>query len=173
MSPSPYLLFNFWFDKSETRTKELWLWGELACLLTTNRILSDEIWKEGLPWMMSTIWNYLFTGHENFLHKQSYYSFTCDFHFGHFLFDLQICKLNIFPTPEFVEILPLSRLVNDSSTEVGSFGNISALPWAPTIFLNMLSQSTNYFGDTNEIFDAVIGANLTIMQTWNLSNFLN
>ena len=32
MSPSPYLLFNFWFYKSETRTKELWLWDELACL---------------------------------------------------------------------------------------------------------------------------------------------
>ena len=27
----------------------------------------------------------------------------------------------------------------------------------------MLSQSTNYFGDTNEVFDAVIAANLTIM----------
>ena len=31
--PSPYLLFIFWFDKSETRTKELWLWDELACLI--------------------------------------------------------------------------------------------------------------------------------------------
>ena len=35
--------------------------------------------------------------------------------------------------------------------------------YLPTIFLNMLSQSTNYFGDTNEVFDAVIAANLTIM----------
>ena len=37
MSPSPYLLSNFWFYKynqkqSETRIKELWLWDELACL---------------------------------------------------------------------------------------------------------------------------------------------
>ena len=32
VSPSPYFLFNFWFDKSETRTKELWLWDELASL---------------------------------------------------------------------------------------------------------------------------------------------
>ena len=35
--------------------------------------------------------------------------------------------------------------------------------YLPTIFLNMLSQSTNYFGDTIEVFDAAIAANLTIM----------
>ena len=31
---------HFWFEKSETRTKELWLWDELACLMCVYRITS-------------------------------------------------------------------------------------------------------------------------------------
>ena len=192
---------------STTRRKEFKVWTPNFIFhsteggLTTNRIQSDEsstlrVERKGLPSLNDVHdldFYQTFTGRENSLHKQSYYSFSfiCDFHFGHFPFDRQICKLKIFPDipiTEFVEILPLNKFVNYTGTEkVGSFsiGNITLnkeyvwlnleIPYQrnlfgivmstylPTIFLNMLSQSTNYFGDTNEVFDAVIAANLTIM----------
>ena len=169
--------------------------------LTTNRIPSDEsstlrVQRQGSPFVNNVhelAFYQQFEGHENVLHKNSYYSFSfiCDFHFGNFPFDQQVCRLMIvadIPVREFINVLPGNKFVSYSGAKkVGGFliGNITLkkenfwlnldIPYQrnlfgivmstylPTILLNMLSQSTNYFGDTNDVFDAVIAANLTIM----------
>ena len=133
-----------------------------------------------------------FEGSENRLHKYGYYSFSinCNQDFSSYPFDRQVCELEICIDAlagAFVTLTPQSELVEHTQKTFGSFAitnitlkgsggmltlaisyqrdlmGIFMTTYLPTIFLNMLSQCTHYYGDTSDIFDPIIGTNLTIL----------
>ena len=132
-----------------------------------------------------------FKGSENLLHKHGYYSFpiNCKQDFSYYPFDQQVCNLIILidRAGDFVNLTPENEKVAHGEKVFGSFAIINVTlkgsgrmltlaisyqrdlmgifmtTYLPTIFLNMLSQCTHYYGDSADTFDPIIATNLTIL----------